>query len=408
MANNYCDMTGVLVLDKVTPVIKALFGVFELDERYPGNGEAYIACIAESSCCSWDSVLENLHELAQDLLGHAPENGETVDDVLLILATHFKAEQNEELANLIEHRNFEDEADLASLFTIARAFDDGHGLKAYKTETAWRCSQPRLFEFGGSGSFAGTHVAVEGSSQQIVQFGEALETALAASNTDAAAGAILEWVGSLLAGIHAESARAEVQRKLINLLSATSVQIRPDDSAVEPQVRPGDDILRINVRKALGRVTHEEDSDVAGIYGVSFNADNHAFPTAKRASMALDIFHAHQAIDCLDDFHIEVINRDGEVVEQDPEHLAYSSSDSGVVEKISDVPMPMDIGLYVADQGVRCPSCGSSDLDGSQLDVDGGTASQEMGCSSCDAEWVDMYKLTGYAYLEQGVSNSAE
>nr|WP_228384562.1 hypothetical protein [Rhodocyclus gracilis] len=64
MANNYYDMTGVLVLDKVTPVIKALFGEFELDENDPGNGQAYIANISESSSCSWDSVLENLQDLA--------------------------------------------------------------------------------------------------------------------------------------------------------------------------------------------------------------------------------------------------------------------------------------------------------------------------------------------------------
>lgn len=32
MAQNYYDATGTLVLDKVTPIIKALFGGFNLDE----------------------------------------------------------------------------------------------------------------------------------------------------------------------------------------------------------------------------------------------------------------------------------------------------------------------------------------------------------------------------------------
>lgn len=223
MAKNYYDMTGVLVLDKVTPVIKALFGVFELDENYPGNGEAYIACISESSSCSWDSVLENLHGLAVDLPGLVPENEQTVDDVLYVLADHFKANQNEELANLIEHSDFDGDAELDSLFTIARAFDDGHGLKAYKAEAAWRCSKSRLFEFGGSGDFSGTHFAVGWSSPQVLQFGEALEAALVAGNTNAAAETILERVGSFLAGIHAENARTEVRSKLIKLLSARSI-----------------------------------------------------------------------------------------------------------------------------------------------------------------------------------------
>lgn len=47
MANNYYEATGVLVLDRVTPVIQALFGAFALDESHPGNGQAYIAQIAE-------------------------------------------------------------------------------------------------------------------------------------------------------------------------------------------------------------------------------------------------------------------------------------------------------------------------------------------------------------------------
>jgi hypothetical protein len=42
MAQNYYDGTGVLVLDKVTPVIRGLFGLFRLDETYPGDGRVYI------------------------------------------------------------------------------------------------------------------------------------------------------------------------------------------------------------------------------------------------------------------------------------------------------------------------------------------------------------------------------
>ncbi|HJP68008.1 MAG TPA: hypothetical protein VJ846_03815 [Sphingomicrobium sp.] len=227
MANNYCDMTGVLILDKVTPVIRALFSALELKEDYPGNGQAYIACISETTACWWHNVLEGLQELANGI-GFSLEDEEggpaaTVEDALHVLAKHFNADQNVQLANLIEHRNFEGEADLDSLCVIARAFDDGHGLKAYKTETAWRCSKPRLFEFGGSGAFAGIHVSVSGSSNQIVQFGEALEVTLAAGNTDAAAEQVLAKLGNLLAGIHAENVRADVRSKLIKLLSADSI-----------------------------------------------------------------------------------------------------------------------------------------------------------------------------------------
>ncbi|ARL04372.1 hypothetical protein BOC44_21655 (plasmid) [Burkholderia pseudomallei] len=85
-----------------------------------------------------------------------------------------------------------------------------------------------------------------------------------------------------------------------------------------------------------------QDSGVAGIYAVIFGVDDRQFPDAKRASMALDIFHAHQGIERLDDFEIEVIDEDGWVVEQDPDHVDYSASDDGEVEKISGKPVPED------------------------------------------------------------------
>lgn len=234
MANNYSDMTGVLVLDKVTPVIKALFGVFELDENYPGNGQAYIACISESSSCSWASVLENLQELAEDLgLNLEDDEGneaQDMDEVLHVLSRHFKAEYNVDLANLIERSSFEDDADLDSLFTIAKAFGDGHGLKSYKTETAWHCSKPRLFEFGGAGEFTGSHVAVSGSSTQVTQLGEELEAAVASGDTDKAAEVLRKKVGSILAGVYDEAAREAIRSKLSELLNTESSQAEAGDS----------------------------------------------------------------------------------------------------------------------------------------------------------------------------------
>ncbi|MCA8228230.1 hypothetical protein [Burkholderia vietnamiensis] len=97
--------------------------------------------------------------------------------------------------------------------------------------------------------------------------------------------------------------------------------------------------LRINVRQVSPN-PDPQDRDVEGIYAVIFGVDDRQFPDAKRASMALDIFHAHQGIECLDDFEVEVIDEDGRVIEQDPDHVDYSASDDGEVEKISGKPVP--------------------------------------------------------------------
>lgn len=117
MANNYYDATGVLILDRVTPVITALFRGFQLDANYPGNGQAYIARISESSSPSWSAVLDGLITLAAELDLPAPGGDEEDDDsdgneplfrmVLNRLAEHFGANKNDDLTHLIESHRFE-------------------------------------------------------------------------------------------------------------------------------------------------------------------------------------------------------------------------------------------------------------------------------------------------------------
>ena len=220
MANNYYDMTGVLSLNKVTPVIKALFGPLELDANYPGNGEAYIANISESTSCSWDSVLDNLHELVEELGLSLPEDAEdNVEEHLNVLTTHFGSDDNTTLANLIEMIDFEDDADPDTLFTIALAFDDGHGLKSYKTETSWHCSKPRLFEFGGAGDFRGLHIAVGDSSDRVGALGQQIDDALSSDDTAKAADILLKKVEGILNGVFDESKRTKIRSALSEMLA---------------------------------------------------------------------------------------------------------------------------------------------------------------------------------------------
>ena len=103
MANNYYEGTGVLVLERVTPVIKALFGAFALNEGHPGNGQAYIAQIAETNDPRWTDVLDGLEDLAAQLGIPMPDDEElSIPPLLERLAAHFGAEQDAELENLIE------------------------------------------------------------------------------------------------------------------------------------------------------------------------------------------------------------------------------------------------------------------------------------------------------------------
>ncbi len=83
MANNYYEATGLLSLERVTPVIVALFGAFHLDANYPGSGRAYIARIAETNDPQWDDVLEGLTGLAEQL-GISP-NAEAEATIVVVL-----------------------------------------------------------------------------------------------------------------------------------------------------------------------------------------------------------------------------------------------------------------------------------------------------------------------------------
>jgi hypothetical protein len=220
MANNYFDGTGVLVLDRVTPVIATLFGGFKLDGAYPGNGEAYIARLSESHDPQWDDVLDALTVLA-DSLGLTPlaEPNAGIKMYLRVLAKHFGTEDREDLEHLIESHDFDDRANLEALFLIATCFDDGHGLKAIKFEGAWYCDKARLFEFGGEGMFISREVSLVSTSSRALALGQDLREALLSHGLDQAVAWITCEVNSLLASITDDETRAALRLKLGRLLA---------------------------------------------------------------------------------------------------------------------------------------------------------------------------------------------
>jgi hypothetical protein len=61
---------------------------------------------------------------------------------------------------------------------------------------------------------------------------------------------------------------------------------------------------------------------------------------------------------------------------------------------------------YLKAKGRKCPNCHSTEIEGQEVNVEAGTAFQEMGCNECNASWMDTYVLTGYTNL--GVSEEDE
>jgi len=48
---------------------------------------------------------------------------------------------------------------------------------------------------------------------------------------------------------------------------------------------------------------------------------------------------------------------------------------------------------YLFKGGVFCPWCRSDQIEGGDIDINRGIASQKMDCLECDKAWTDVYKL---------------
>jgi Zn ribbon nucleic-acid-binding protein len=52
---------------------------------------------------------------------------------------------------------------------------------------------------------------------------------------------------------------------------------------------------------------------------------------------------------------------------------------------------------YIQEGGTVCPFCKSYDIQGQEVNIDAGSAWQDVSCNKCGHEWQDTYTLTGYA-----------
>lgn len=55
---------------------------------------------------------------------------------------------------------------------------------------------------------------------------------------------------------------------------------------------------------------------------------------------------------------------------------------------------------YLNHNGTVCPSCFSGDIEGGDVEVDGGEVYQTVTCRSCDKSWEDQFVMKGIAEPE--------
>ena len=216
MTNNYVG-SGVLVLDRVTPIITALFGDFHLADC-PGEGRANITLIPDTATPCWEAILLRLSRLGADL-GILPGEAPVAGTVLSAWIKHFHAEQDEALLSLLDHHRFEGAVILDDLFPIASLIDDGHRLTAIEFEGCWCCSKLRPFKFGGHACFFSREVRLSDSSSEVREFGIALNTALSKGDIADASELVTLEISRLLDSIQNITARDTVRQRVIERLA---------------------------------------------------------------------------------------------------------------------------------------------------------------------------------------------
>ena len=50
---------------------------------------------------------------------------------------------------------------------------------------------------------------------------------------------------------------------------------------------------------------------------------------------------------------------------------------------------------YLDKGACECPFCGSENIEGGPVEIDLGSAWQQVSCVDCEKEWSDLYTLTG-------------
>ena len=212
MTATFFDTTGVLMLEKVTPVIKAIYGGYNPDAECLDDGTYCIAMTQYGGDSSWGTVIDALANLVQH------EDTDSDIEILTSLAKRFGVENDERFSKIIANEFFTGEASIDVLYEIATLFDDGHKISGYLTESAWHSTYALVFGFGGTGTFQGKHYGCTFSSNNAGGFGKEINQDLSGGNLDAAAERIQYQVNKLLNGVVCENQRAALKKALVNEL----------------------------------------------------------------------------------------------------------------------------------------------------------------------------------------------
>lgn len=235
--------TGLLILEKVTPVIISLFGLFHLSRIKKYKNRVYISRRATNDV-SWSKIQHRLNRVLPDLGLHMPKESHCITYYLreLILQMRNNPAYTDDQVLYLEHvvcmEGGNGYAEFEQLFKIALALDDGHGLQSIHYESAWHGKGFHLFQFSGEGLYATKDAAVVADVGIIMQFARDLSDELEDHNLESASKIVCEYIAHLLADIFNHKQRDQ----LIHQVGKDITQIASEffDAASEDEGRCGE------------------------------------------------------------------------------------------------------------------------------------------------------------------------
>ncbi len=127
------EATGMLMLERITPVITALFGGY-VQQATPCQ-DGIIIKLWEEMPPSWREVHRALIQLGNKLDMPIPPNAKTtIQGQLDWFAWFLRNEESSDLQSLLREHVFEGMADIETLFLLSDILNDGHGLFAMRFE----------------------------------------------------------------------------------------------------------------------------------------------------------------------------------------------------------------------------------------------------------------------------------
>lgn len=217
MKNIHYDAYGVLKLDTITPIISTLFHGYKLEKSHL-NDDVYVSQLSSRSKANWNDLMFALVNLAKQRNLSLPSDY-PLNAVLKGFAQHFGVDSQSELTAFIEQGHFSNTPEIADLFLLATAFDDGHHLTTIQYTSLWYCSRSPSLQFGHDNYFLSKEVRLFATSTHTHVLGEKLRNAALTNAVAECAHLLIDELLHSLSGICNTSLRADIHRHIAERLA---------------------------------------------------------------------------------------------------------------------------------------------------------------------------------------------